>query len=445
MNDDNLTLEQHNINYLTKIYKFNIKDLKKIAKELKISNVSTYKKDSNKYIHTISTISNVIVNNENYVLKSIEEMKYNLKNLELDKKIQLYKKVAINIYKNTKPQKNDNYDKPCLLFTLNEKKSSYPVVKICGKTTYVHRLSYALKMKIFIEDIPKIQNGKRVVVCHGKKCDRRCIEPSHLDLKTEDENLFDDKIRDGTLNIGEKHYNSKIDSVLAIKILNSKGTKTAIERSKEFGVTYETVRNIDYKKSWNHITGENYKSIRLASSLRRKRNKERIFSEEDWTNLSLYLKKNSNISETLFYNHSTCHIWKNSKDKSGYAIAKFKGVSKRGHIFALEANQKKERDNKEKCIVRHLCNNKSCVNPEHLKFGTYKENMIDARNNGSKSAKLNEFQVQYIKLLLKFKMNIKDISVFFDVSTSTIYSIKNLKSWADITFEKHILAKILGF
>jgi hypothetical protein len=42
-------------------------------------------------------------------------------------------------------------------------------------------------------------------------------------------------------------------------------------------------------------------------------------------------------------------------------------------------------------------------------------------------------------------MNIKDISVFFDVSTSTIYSIKNLKSWADITFEKHILAKILGF
>ena len=96
-------------------------------------------------------------------------------------------------------------------------------------------------------------------------------------------------------------------------------------------------------------------------------------------------------------------------------------------------------------VLRHLCNNAWCVNVEHLKVGTQKENyqdMIDCgrspkgkRNlkiSGEKNTnhKLSEKQVKEIYLS---KLSLKTLSKIYGVSTSNISYIKNKKQWQWLT------------
>lgn len=96
-------------------------------------------------------------------------------------------------------------------------------------------------------------------------------------------------------------------------------------------------------------------------------------------------------------------------------------------------------------VLRHLCNNAWCVNVEHLKIGTQKENcqdMIDCgrstkgkrnlkisgeRNNNHK---LSEKQVKEIYLS---KLSLKKLSKMYEVSTNNISYIKRKKQWQWLT------------
>lgn len=99
-------------------------------------------------------------------------------------------------------------------------------------------------------------------------------------------------------------------------------------------------------------------------------------------------------------------------------------------------------------LVMHTCDNKCCVNPEHLKVGTWKDNLHDyfdkygrdhlrgfipPYNRGSKvgSAKLTEDQVIEIKKLLKkHPKDLTRISKQFGVTQRAVSSIRNGESWA---------------
>lgn len=96
-------------------------------------------------------------------------------------------------------------------------------------------------------------------------------------------------------------------------------------------------------------------------------------------------------------------------------------------------------------VLRHLCNNAWCVNVEHLKIGTHKENyqdMIDCgRSNKGKSnfkvagekngiSKLTEKQVKEIYLS---KLSLKKLAKIYNVSSTNISNIKNKKQWKWLT------------
>ena len=129
-------------------------------------------------------------------------------------------------------------------------------------------------------------------------------------------------------------------------------------------------------------------------------------------------------------------------DKDGYVRIRYNG--KHDRLFRVLYQQKYGKIPKG-LVLRHLCNNAWCVNVEHLKVGTQKENyqdMIDCgrspkgkRNlkiSGEKNNnhKLSEKQVEEIYLS---KLSLKTLSKIYGVSTSNISYIKNKKQWQWLT------------
>ena len=155
------------------------------------------------------------------------------------------------------------------------------------------------------------------------------------------------------------------------------------------------------------------------------------------------MKNNSEPSETLSFNGTACDIWKGAKHY-GYACATYKGVYKTGHIFALEAKNGCKRDMTLDPKVRHLCNNRACVNPNHVELGSHGDNMFDSVINGRKNDKMNEHLVRYVKCIIHHSF-ITDyqISKYFDVSEQIIYRIRVEKNWKRIKYDMHPVAKLI--
>lgn len=55
-------------------------------------------------------------------------------------------------------------------------------------------------------------------------------------------------------------------------------------------------------------------------------------------------------------------------------------------------------------LIRHICNNKLCVNPEHLKMGSHQQNRLD---------KSEDFLKEFEKWWLHYKGNVKDLTDHF--------------------------------
>lgn len=122
-----------------------------------------------------------------------------------------------------------------------------------------------------------------------------------------------------------------------------------------------------------------------------------------------------------------CWIWTgtiNSVHKYGYMNSA--KIQYRAHRLSYELHFGKI---PEDLVVMHECDNKVCVNPDHLKLGTIKENSEDAAKKGlyrsgssNPSAVLNEEKVKEIKKL-RGSLSSKQVAIMFGVSTTVILNI----------------------
>lgn len=75
-----------------------------------------------------------------------------------------------------------------------------------------------------------------------------------------------------------------------------------------------------------------------------------------------------------------CWNFKGCKTKTGYGRIRVNGVHWMAHRYSLSCHL--GRPIADGMVVLHLCDNPSCVNPEHLKEGTQKENIEDCIQKG---------------------------------------------------------------
>lgn len=99
-----------------------------------------------------------------------------------------------------------------------------------------------------------------------------------------------------------------------------------------------------------------------------------------------------------------CQNWRGAKNPHGYGIRQLSGRTLLVHRWAYCVHHGLALDDIEGLVVRHRCDNPSCINPQHLELGTQADNMQDKKARGRcikgaahHNTKLTPKQVQSIR------------------------------------------------
>ncbi len=134
------------------------------------------------------------------------------------------------------------------------------------------------------------------------------------------------------------------------------------------------------------------------------------------------------------------NVIKRFKDETGRTMVRSNGRSIRSHIFIYEECFGFIPDGQ---VVRHKCDNPTCINPEHLELGTQLDNIRDsihrdrhARGERNGHARLNEEQVREIHALLsEGNLTQGEIGNRYGVGATMVCQIKRGHSWRHLHLE----------
>lgn len=82
-------------------------------------------------------------------------------------------------------------------------------------------------------------------------------------------------------------------------------------------------------------------------------------------------------------------------------------------------------------VIRHSCDNKRCINPEHMTLGTVSDNIQDAIERDLTKYKLDYDSATEIRRLHKEGRSISSLSRQFNVSWSAIDRVVKGSTWND--------------
>ncbi len=140
-------------------------------------------------------------------------------------------------------------------------------------------------------------------------------------------------------------------------------------------------------------------------------------------------------------NGSRCIEWRGYTNEKGYGRIAMKGV---GHIYChrLMYELSHRRQLRFEDVVMHVCDNRLCVNPDHLDLGTVLMNNQDRASKGRSAAskrgggfRLTEEKVAHIKMLLgEGLVTPGQIYRNFGITHRQLWGIRNGRSWAHVKY-----------
>lgn len=134
---------------------------------------------------------------------------------------------------------------------------------------------------------------------------------------------------------------------------------------------------------------------------------------------------------------TSCIISSYWKDKDGYARKSYKGKSYQHHRLVYMQYHKCSESSMKGLVVMHLCDNRPCINPDHLRLGSQQENIQDMTNKKRQavgvnhgSSKLTEADVIAIR---GSSLTQKELAENYGVDSKTIMKVVRNQTW------KHLL------
>jgi hypothetical protein len=131
-----------------------------------------------------------------------------------------------------------------------------------------------------------------------------------------------------------------------------------------------------------------------------------------------------------------CWVWSGFTDRDGYGTIKVSGISRRAHRVAYEVWHGPIAEN---LVVRHRCDNASCVNPNHLLVGTHAENVQDMDARGRRTIQLgpknNGVKVSVDQVIAAFTDRRATSVVARDLGMTreNVGMIRRRRSWRSVT------------
>lgn len=138
-----------------------------------------------------------------------------------------------------------------------------------------------------------------------------------------------------------------------------------------------------------------------------------------------------------------CWEWRGLLDRDGYGVfcVNKRLGNRRAHRVAFVISNNKEAE-----ICCHSCDNRKCVNPNHLFSGNQLDNMKDMRakrrdsvstgnhrvGEQSHHAKLTEHSVREIRSLCEDGVTHEEIAKRFNISLASVSFIRNRKRWKHV-------------
>ena len=132
---------------------------------------------------------------------------------------------------------------------------------------------------------------------------------------------------------------------------------------------------------------------------------------------------------------STCWEWTSALNHSGYGHFTLDKKVRRAHrVSAYLAGLITDLSDK-RCVL-HRCDNRKCVNPDHLFVGSQEQNLLDMRNKGRHAngeqvaSKLTKADVVAIRADTRPHTQ---IAADYDVTYSYISMIQTRKRWRHVS------------
>lgn len=126
---------------------------------------------------------------------------------------------------------------------------------------------------------------------------------------------------------------------------------------------------------------------------------------------------------------SGCWIWKGSYLKTGYGVFHIVNGSEKKHVRANRYSWMHfRREDPKEALVLHKCDNKACVNPEHLYLGDKRQNTKDAIERGQHKTGEHcsnwicmDGLLDRIRDLRRMGTTVKDVCVHLRISISSYH------------------------